>query len=190
MPRFTRLAAVALVALIMPGCATSMNVSSHAARDVDFARYRTYDWGPADALPAGDARFNNNPFFQDHVQGEIERQLAAKGLLRSTSSKPDLLIHYHASVNPRLEANGVNQSLDVNGMDRPYRYCYDDCWDTVRHREVGTIVLDVVDARTKQMVWRGWAQDSVESMVDSQDKMRQKIHLAVTRMMEKFPPRA
>jgi len=49
----SRLAALALLALVPVGCAT-MNVSSHVERGVDFAQYKTYDWGPADALPTGD----------------------------------------------------------------------------------------------------------------------------------------
>ena len=78
-----RLASLSLFLFFLPvliaGCATTMTVSSHVDRAVDFAHYRTYDWGPADALPTGDARLDANPFFKDHLQGEVEKQLAAKG---------------------------------------------------------------------------------------------------------------
>src|SRR5688572_32379614 len=40
-----------------------MPVSSHAERGLDFGRYRTYDWAPADALPRTDERLRNF-FFQ------------------------------------------------------------------------------------------------------------------------------
>ena len=62
---------------VVAGCAP-MRVSSHVDRDLDFTRYRTFDWGPADALPAGDPRLERDAFFQDHIQGAIERNLAAK----------------------------------------------------------------------------------------------------------------
>ena len=101
MRRLIRWAAVAIAAVAATGCATTMTVSSHVDRGINFARYRTYDWGPADALPTGDPRLDKNPFFKDHVEGAVEKQLAARGLEMSTSGTPDLLIHYHASINQR-----------------------------------------------------------------------------------------
>src|SRR5262245_38565891 len=74
MPGFRRLATAVLVALAMPACAT-MNVSSHIEHGAEFTHYRTWDWGPADALPTGDPRLDNNPFFQDHLLGAVEKQM-------------------------------------------------------------------------------------------------------------------
>lgn len=157
-----------------------MNVSSHVQRDIDFGRYRTYDWGPADALPTGDPRLDNSPFFKDHLQGAVERNLAGRGLeLASAAGAPDLLIHYHAN---------VQQRIDVNRVDRKYGYCYgEDCGVRVVEYEAGTLVLDVVDARTNRVVWRGWAQASLEGVIDNQERMARMINEAVTRMLERFP---
>ena len=78
---------VGLVAIgIAAGCAVTMSVSSHVDRSLDFARYRTFDWGPADALPTGDPRLDRDPFFKDHVQGAVERGLAARGMELTSSS--------------------------------------------------------------------------------------------------------
>lgn len=173
-----RSAAVVLFALTAVGCAT-MNVSSHVERGVDFAQYRTFDWGPADALPTGDPRLDKNPFFQDHVQGAVEKQLDARGLARPTSGTPDLLIHYHAN---------ISQRLDVNRLDRERGYCHDDdCQVRVVEFEAGTLVLDIVDARTNRLVWRGWAQHGVTDMLDNPDRMEERINEAVTRMLERLP---
>jgi hypothetical protein len=169
----------ALSALIVTGCATTMNVSSHVERGLDFGRYRTYDWGPADALPTGDPRLDQDPFFRDHLQGAVEKQLAARGFERTASDASDLLIHYHAS---------INQRIDVNRFDRQYGYCYtDDCQVGIIEYEAGTLVLDIVDSRTKRLIWRGWAQDSVEDTLQNRDRMAQKIDEAVTRMMAMLP---
>src|SRR6188472_3420103 len=111
--RFLRFAAVGIFSLAFSGCAT-MTVSSHVQRGLDFSQYRTYDWGPADSLPTGDPRLDRNPFFKDHVQGAIEKQLAARSMQLSTSGAPDLLIHYHANIRQRVE---------VNRIDRGYGYC-------------------------------------------------------------------
>jgi len=58
-----------IAALAVTSCATTMTVSSHIERGLDFSQYRTYDWGPADALPTGDPRLDKNPFFKDQVAG-------------------------------------------------------------------------------------------------------------------------
>jgi hypothetical protein len=158
-----------------------MTVSSHVDRGINFARYRTYDWGPADALPTGDPRLDKNPFFKDHVEGAVEKQLAARGLEMSTSGTPDLLIHYHAS---------INQRIDVNRVDRRYGYCYGvDCPSNVIEYEAGTLVLDIVDSRTNRVIWRGWAQDTVEGVLDNEDEMARQINEAITRMLTRLPPR-
>jgi uncharacterized protein DUF4136 len=179
MPRLLKVTAlISFLVVAASGCAT-MNVSSHVQRGLDFGRYHTYDWGPADALPTGDPRLDADPFFRDHLEGAVEKQLAIRGFERSASGTPDLLIHYHASINLRI---------DVNRVDREYGYCYDAaCGARVFDYEAGTLVLDVVDPRTNAVVWRGWAQDAVEGMLDNRDVMARKINEAVTRMLERFP---
>jgi hypothetical protein len=180
MRRIVLVAAVVLSALLSGACATTMSVSSHVARGVDFARYRTYDWGPADDLPTGDPRLDRNPFFQDHLEGTVERQMAARGFERSASGTPDLLIHYHAS---------IDQRLDVHDVDHRYGHCVtEDCQYDVTTYDAGTLVLDVVDTRTNDVIWRGWAQDSVEGVLDNQDKMARQIDRAVERMLARLGP--
>ena len=167
------------MATIAAGCATtSMSVSSHVRRDVDVAQYRTYAWGPADALPTGDPRLDRNPDFQDYVQGAVEKQLAARGFRPSTSDAPDLLIHYHASIDTRI---------DVSRSEHEYERCQGaDCSSWIQDYEAGTLVLDVVDARTNRLIWRGWAQDIVEAF-ENRDRMARKVAEAVRRMMATFP---
>lgn len=109
----------------------------------------------------------------------MERHLAANGYRQAGDvAKPDLLIHYHASVSQRFE---------VHGVERNYAECYPNCEPQITEYEEGTIVIDVVDARTDKVVWRGWAQDSVKGLIDDQDRMQRQIERAVTRMFELFP---
>jgi hypothetical protein len=172
------LTSIAVMALTAASCAT-LTVSSHAERGLDFARYRTYDWGPPDALPTGDPRLDKDPFFQDYVQGAFERGLAARGFARAASGEPDLLIHYHAS---------ISKQIDVNRVDREYGYCWDEaCSARVIDYEAGTLILDVVDARTNRVIWRGWARDSLDGILGNQDRMARMINEAVTRMLERLP---
>jgi len=169
-----------VASVITSGCAATMTVSSHVDRTLNFAQYRTFDWGPPDALPTGDPRLDGNPFFKDHVQGAVERGLATRGLELRSSGPPDLLIHYHANISERI---------DVNNADRVYGYCgAADCpAETVRY-EAGTLVLDFIDPRTNKLVWRGWAQNSVEDMIRNQDRMAKTIDQAVAEMLRRLPP--
>jgi hypothetical protein len=53
--------------------------------------------------------------------------------------------------------------------------------------EAGTLVIDVIDARTNKLLWRGWAQRAVGGMLANQDTMSRQINEAVARMFEQFP---
>jgi hypothetical protein len=125
----------------------------------------------------------NNPFFKDHFQGAVERQLTARGIVQtgSDTEAPDLLVHYHANIAPRIS---------VNQGDQSYGACYDEnCTVRVLDTDVGTIVLDVVDARTNRLIWRGWAQTSIEGVLDHPQRFQARITEAVTRMLAQLPTR-
>jgi hypothetical protein len=155
-----------------------MNVSSHIERGVDFAQFRTWDFGPADALPTGDPRLDNNPFFKDYIEGAVGTQLETRRYARTMSGTPDLLVHYHAN---------ISKTFDVNGVDMRNGDCYDNCEPNVIEYEQGTIVLDVVDTHTSRVVWRGWAQTRMDGIIDNQDARRTHVTKAVARMMKQFP---
>jgi len=179
MLRLLRWSVMAVFGLALSGCAT-MNVSSHVERGLDFSQYHSWSWAPADTLPESDARLDS-PFFQDHFQGEVEKQLSARGLVqtRSDGDTPDLLVHYHANIAPQMNVNRGDQTSGA---------CYDeDCTVRVFNDEVGTIVLDVVDARSNRLIWRGWAQNPVEGVLNNSQRFRTRIQQAVTRMFARFP---
>jgi hypothetical protein len=167
-------ATVIVAAGLLTGCAT-MRVSSHTERGLVWSQYHTFEWGPADTLPAGDPRLEKDPNFQDRVAGAIEKQMAAKGFARAApSQKPDLLIHYHATVTDRL---------DVDEIDRGNGYCVEaECRPRITRYEAGTLVVDIIDARSHRLIWRGWAQDSLDSVVGNRDRVRHTIDDGVTRM--------
>jgi hypothetical protein len=168
----------ATAALAAAGCATTMTVSSHVEHGLDASGYRTYDWGAPDALPAGDPRFAENAIFRDRLEGAVEKGLAARGLERATGPA-DLLIHYHATVTHRLAVERYGGAVaPCTG---------DDCGGRLVGFEEGTLVLDVVDARTNRVIWRGWAQDRLHHMLGTSDGMARSINVAVNRMLERLP---
>lgn len=176
MLQLLRLPVMVSLGFTLSACAT-MNVSSHVEQGLDFTQYHNWQWAPADALPATDARLDN-PFFQDHFQGAVEKALSARHLNLTSigGDAPDLLVHYHANIAPRMS---IDQSIGA---------CYDAaCSVRVLDTDVSTIVLDVVDASTNRLIWRGWAQNPVEGVLDHPQRLESRISQAVTRMFARFP---
>jgi len=166
-----------VVLILLASSCASMRVGTYVSRDTDFSRYQTYAWGPADALPIGDARLEHNPILVDYLQGAVERGLRKHDLLLvPASAQPDLLVHFHGS---------VRQTLSVANASRSHEHGASEDVEVVPFDE-GTLVIDMVDARTDRLVWRGWAIDSLNGIVDSQDRMEQKVNEAVAKMLASF----
>jgi hypothetical protein len=168
-----RLAGIAALAVALAGCAT-MQVNSYTERGLDLRSYRTYNWAPADQAPTGDPRLDNNQFFQERVRMAVENRLATRGLAKT--AMPDLLVHYHAS---------VVQDIHTSSFAPGDRSC-EDCGPEVY--DAGTLLIDLVDARTNRLLWRGWAKGSIEGVIDDQDWLEQRIDEAVARIFRELPP--
>ena len=181
MSSLLRLSQLIVVASSVTACATT-TVGSHVERGLDFSQYRTYEWTPPDALPGGDARLEEDMVFLDRIQGAFEKALAARGYQRVTFGSPDLLVHYHAAVSRRI---------DVNRLAREPGACPDGnylaCNDRLIDYETATLILDIVDERTGRLVWRGWARENLDNLVDDQRRMGRDITDAVQRMLTQLP---
>jgi hypothetical protein len=169
------LAAIA-IAIGAAGCA-SVQLNSYVARDTDLAVYRTYNWAPSDRLATGDPRLDNNPFFRRALQASVDRRLTAKRLERRETGHADLEVRYHAR---------VSQQVDPGTYDKEFGPCdAAECEPFVF--DEGTIMIDLVDARTQRLVWRGWTKERIDGVIDNQDRLEERIDKAVFRIIEQFP---
>ena len=173
---FASFVGIALAALVASACGP-MRVNAFVERNTNFADFKTYAWAPPDQLTTGDPRLDNNEFFQERVKTAVEKGFDARGLEKATAGTADVVLHYHAS---------VTQRVDANGADERYGYC-EDCRPFVF--DAGTLTLDVVDAQTNHLVWRGWAESSIDGVIDNQQWLERRIDEAVTRILERFPVR-
>ena len=170
-----------VAALLAGGCAPATSVGAHIDPNVTFFHYRTFAWGPADPLPDNDSKLARDAIFRDHVQGAVERGLAARGLQLTSSASPDLVIHYHVDISKRL---------DPNRVDRLHGYCVtDNCRPKTVHYDAGTLILDVIDPRTNRLIWRGWARNSVDDLGRSPTRMAMMIDRDVTDLLRWLPKR-
>ena len=178
MSRHHTLAALGLLAVLgasVTGCA-SARTQSFTERSANFQQYTSFAWASKDELATGDPRLDNNEFFRNRIQADVERALTERGYVRDSSGSPGLVVHYHAS---------VSQKIDVNAEDRPYGYCQD-CRSSVY--SAGTITIDLVDASSKRLIWRGWSEGSLDGL-DSQTWLEQRVDGAVHDLMRTVPAR-
>ncbi len=146
--------------------------------------YRTYRWlsQPREA----DARVYNK-LVALRVTGAVEDVLSGKGY-RMEADAPDFLVGWHAAIRGRL---------DVREVDRYYGYghrrwrggyagpAYRDV--QIREYEEGMLILDIVDGKSNELVWRGSAQAEIRSDVGPRKK-EERIRRAVEKILEQFPP--
>ena len=165
-------AALTISSLMIGGCALR-RVDSYLARDVNLASYRTYAWSPVQPGTTGDVRLDNNEIFQERVRAAVEKQLAAHGF-EKTAGAPQLLVHYRAS---------VEQRFDVPELE-PWESCAE-CKPFIY--DAGTLLIQLVDARTNQLLWRGWSKANVDRIVDNQPWLEEHIDETVAKIFERLP---
>jgi hypothetical protein len=108
---------------------------------------------------------------------DIDSQLAAKGLTK-VDQNPDLQVTYHAGL--RQE-----KSATVYGMGGGWRMGGGMGQIQPNIENVGTLVVDLADAKTNRLAWRGVASDALS---DKSDKNAKKLQKTVEKMFKKYPP--
>ncbi|MDH3196696.1 MAG: DUF4136 domain-containing protein [Candidatus Krumholzibacteria bacterium] len=182
MNRFKFLLPALLFAVVAAGC-SSMEFSHDWDKDADFATYRTYAWVNVPTTAVGDAQAarRTNALLDKRIKSAVDAEMKTKGFSVDTAS-PDLLVVYHVGVQDK-----------VNVTDWGYRYSYDYYgWggrniDVYQYTE-GTLILDLIDAQTKELVWRGSAMATLEDN-PSPEKAEARLQQAVQGIMANYPPR-
>jgi hypothetical protein len=163
----------AIGAMSLAACAT-INVGADFSPSTNFQSFSTYAWEVQDDLPTGDPRLDKNPFFDARWHEAVDHQLAVKGMRRGTDA-PDLLVHYHASVRDRIDIRQIDEPRDYQGATETFVY------------QEGTILLDIADARSKRVIWRGWAQADLADLLIEPESMALRLADIARRMFERFP---
>jgi hypothetical protein len=165
----------AVIVTVIAGC-SSMSIRTDYDHDVDFAGYRTFDFLPK-SRPMAQSGPLLNPFMEKRIEEAIETELTAKGYSKDSGGRPNFLIAIHAGARNR-----------VNVTDFGYHYGPRGRWGR-RHLEVntykeGTLILDFVDPKLEQLIWRGWAVGALANP----DKVEEQIVETVKKILEEFPP--
>jgi hypothetical protein len=184
---------VLVVAVILAGCST-MEISHDYDPKANFAGLKTYEWLKEPQKPTGDPRIDGNTILQNRIHEAVDTELTARGF-RKVTSDPDFLVAYHVSLDRRRSVQTLNNYYGYGpgwgyGYGAAYRPGY---WagspeTYVYEYEEGTLILDIVDPKNKELMWRGSAQDEVH-FKSTPEKDQTQLNEAVHKMLESFPPR-
>jgi hypothetical protein len=165
----TRIVSV-LAFVLMGAVAHAQKVNTDFDSSAPFATYRIYTW--TSGTPAPD------PFIQDRILVAVTEQLVAKGMTQSAVA-PNLVVATHVVTHEqkKIVAPGFGFGPWGWGWGGPGAMI-----DTYLQ---GTLIVDLYDAKTKKMVWRGVATDTVS---DKRSQSTERIDKAVGKMFEEYPP--
>ncbi|GAB3638414.1 DUF4136 domain-containing protein [Hymenobacter arcticus] len=180
----------------LSSCAPAVNVEQRA--NVNFSKYRTFDFAETQVKTNGDKNpLLRSPIAQDRIKQAIAGELAKRGL-RQTKGKPDLLISTHTYVD-QAERTVYSNSYPGAGFAYPYSvgyrgaylpinygYYYSPAYYQTAHTEQyteGTLIIDFIDARTNNLVWRG----SVADDVNDPARLGSEFSKSAKDILDKFP---
>ena len=177
---------VAAIAVFgLTGCSTLRVTTDHEPSALrTMASYGSYGWLPR---PETEDPELHNSLLATRVESAVDIELGAKGFRRIDAEKPDFRVGWHASVEGRVDVSTVNNYYGYGHSSWAASGSGASADTFVRQIEEGTLILDVVDVQSGQLVWRGTAQADV-SMDDSLEKREQRIREAVRKLLQDFPP--
>ncbi len=174
---------LALMAVLFAMPAAAQKVYVDYDRDAIGRDYKTFAW-----QDTGPALQEFSPLMHTRIKNGLEHLLTARGLI-GVADNPDLYVTYHTSSQEELQ-------FSVTGYGYGYGagWGWDPYWGgpsasgggastTVSTYEKGTLVVDIWDAKTKQIVWRGSA---VAAIPEDPKKGEKLINKALEKMVKQF----
>ena len=170
-----------LVAVIcFLGC-SSTTVHIDYDREVDRSRYKTFAW----ALSEETSMKDSSPLMHDRTVAYITQKLEEGGLAK-VEGDPDVYVTYHTDERQEMQLNTTHLGYGYGrgyyrspywggGMEasstRAYTYAR------------GTLIIDIWDAETKNLVWRGAVENAVS---EDPQEAEEGIYNAIDRMVRKW----
>lgn len=155
--------ALLVLTLAAAGC-SGVDVRSDYEPATDFAAYRTYAWLPQTPTAQVDE------LVIGRIQRAVDAALDAKGLRPVSADEADLMVNQSVSVTEKLRVSDPYYSYE------PYEL----------YRE-GTLVIDLVDAETRQLVWRGTGQTRLAELKTPEER-EERVRRVVEAILARFPP--
>jgi hypothetical protein len=156
----------AAVLLLTPARASAQSITTDFDKKANFAIYKTYSVSRGQIPPGA------SPLVVQRVEAAIDSEMSALGLLKVPTGG-ELSVVYHGATKEDVSLSTMNYGPRWGGgtvnVDRIL---------------IGMLMVDVIDAQGKNLLWRATASDTLS---DNPQKNEKKIHKAVEKMFEKYP---
>jgi hypothetical protein len=175
--------AIAAALVLAPAVLLAQKVSYDYEKSANFATFKTY--AHKDGTKVG------QPLIDERIIAAIDTQLATKGLTKSESS-PDVYVVYHVAFDKQKDISTF--SSGYGGGYGPYGWGWGGGWGgtstttQVRDILVGTLVIDIADAKKGQLAWRGMGVKEVNTQANP-EKRDKSINEAVKKIFKNYPPK-
>ncbi|HET9505077.1 MAG TPA: DUF4136 domain-containing protein [Hymenobacter sp.] len=187
--RFMALAVTGLALAFGLNACTTANVASTSDFDhaVNFRAYKTWAWYPKQAndTEGGPAR-GYESFTDQRIRDAVTKDLAAKNLTEVASNEnPDVYVAYSV----RVENQQQRVAGSPFGYGYPYGYGYGGYgygypYGGSYNYKAGTVIIDIVDAKRKELAWRGTGQ----AQLDKNTITEEETYRIVNSVLGNYPP--
>jgi hypothetical protein len=180
MPKTNRIRSVrAGIALSMAfaACfaAAGQDVRHNYMPGTDFSKFHTYKWV---SIEGGS---HPNQIVDAEIKQAVDAQMLPKGFNKTDSDKADLYVGYQIAVDQEKQWNAY-------GMGGGVRWGGGMGTATSSTINVGTLVIDMYDPATKQLVWTGNATKTIDPS-SNQEKNQKNLDKAMQKLLKDFPPK-
>src|SRR5260370_29105606 len=160
------------VALLLASASFAQQVKTDYDRSADFSHYKTYSWEKVQTP---------DPLWVDRIKGAVNSALAAKGLTPVASGGDIAIVAIEMTKNQQT----LNTFYDGFGGGWRWGGGFGNATTTVDHYKVGTLVVDLFDANSKQLIWRGSSSDTLS---DKSDKNIKDLDKGEPKSVDHYPP--
>ena len=184
---------VLMLGLFMISCAKMpVDVSTDFDRSANFSRYTTFKWFQDTPAAGRDTTRVYDTFLDKRMRTAVENNLATKGM-RQVTTNPDLLVAYDVKVVTRQELRpDYTYAPGWYGYGWWYGYRYNYGYSRfastmyIDQYQDGTVIIDLIDAKDNELIWRGWGQMEVGGPNVSETE----INRIVGKILAEYPPGA
>lgn len=188
MKKLTWLIALGSVLLLI-GCASQPNVETDHQADFDFSALKTFS--VAETKQDTKKSILISPFTLSHVHAALETELAKRYQNAIAGAKPDFIVSYHIVIEEKIDPRSYDDLYGFGFYSRGY-YRYPSPFfhgpgAGLRVYNQGSLIVDVVDAKTDKPIWRGVSEKRLGRGMAPQQQ-REVLSKAVSEVLAYFPP--
>ena len=161
------------LAMLLASGAFAQKVSTDYAKDANFATYKTFMW-----LKDPNA---TDPLMKQRIIDDVNAALTAKGL-KLVTADADVAVAAHCATE---KERSLQTFYDGFGGGWRWGGRFGSATTMVNTFEVGTLIVDIFDAKSKEALWRGTATKTIS---ENPEKNAENLNKAVTKMFKEYPP--